>query len=266
MRNYKLTISYDGTGYRGWQRQPDTDKTIQGIIEKRASQVLGYPVTVDGSGRTDGGVHAMAQVANVHTSGKVDERNFLEQMNEGLPEDIRVVNIELVKNGFHSRHSADGKHYAYTIDTRDKACVFTRRYTWHYTKKLNTERMEKAISHLVGTHDYASVCDKKDEKSTVRCIYDIRIRHEGTYLILDYYGSGFLNHMVRIMTGTLLEVGTGERDPESIPFMLEAKERSKAGPIAPAQGLCMVEVYYERTEQRRIEDERAHRLGGNSLS
>lgn len=260
MRNYKLTISYDGSRYRGWQRQPDTDKTIQGTLEQTISKVLGYGVTIDGSGRTDGGVHAWAQVANVHTSGKLDPLMFRDQINELLPEDIRVKQVELVKNSFHSRHSADGKHYTYTIDTREKANVFTRRYTYHYTETLNIEAMEQAIAYLVGTHDFASVCDKKDEKSTVRSIYDIRIRKNENLVILDYYGSGFLNHMVRILTGTLLEVGTGLRDPHSIPKMLEAKERAQAGPIAPAQGLCMAEVYYDRADQKRIEQEREQRM------
>ena len=129
MRTYKLTIAYDGSRFRGWQRQPDTDMTIQGILERDVSEYVGYKVEVNGSGRTDGGVHASGQTASIILSGKVDEPVFLTEINEKIPEDIRIVNMELARNGFHARHSARGKRYEYTIDTAEKADVFLRKYS-----------------------------------------------------------------------------------------------------------------------------------------
>lgn len=245
MRNYKMTIAYDGTGYQGWQRQVTTERTIQGIMERTVADCVGYAVEIDGSGRTDGGVHALGQVANVKLSGKVDEKQFRAQMNEKLPEDIRVLEVQLVKNGFHSRLSAKAKRYEYVIDQRERPDVFTRKYCWHYIKPLNMEEMKRAASYLAGTHDFGAFTDKKDERSAVRTIYEISIRRDRDKIRFSFYGDGFMYHMVRILTGTLLEAGNGEREAESIQMLLESGTRADAGFLAPAHGLCLKEVEYD---------------------
>lgn len=241
-----MTIGYDGSLYQGWQKQVTTDATIQGILEAAISEVIGYPVTIDGSGRTDAGVHAAGQIANVKLSGKVEEETFRDRLNEKLPVGIRIYKVELVKNGFHSRYQAVGKRYEYTVDTREKPDVFRRKYVYHYPRTFSVDAMREAASYLVGTHDFASMTDKKDEKSAVRTIYQIDIREEKGKIIFSYYGTGFLYHMVRILTGTLLEVGRLDKKPEEIKEILEAKERRRAGFLAPASGLCLKEVYYEK--------------------
>lgn len=245
MRTYKLTVTYDGSRFRGWQRQPDTDLTIQGMLENRISEIIGYPIEVNGSGRTDGGVHASGQTASILLSGKVDEDIFQSQLNQVLPEDIRVIKIELVKNGFHARHSARGKRYEYTIDIGERPDVFSRKYCFHYPQKIDRKKMEKAASYLIGTHDFAGFTDRPDEKSTMRRIYDIIIRWDKQQIRIEYRGSGFMYHMVRILTGTLLEVGTGQRSPESVKKIIESGKRADAGFLAPASGLCLKEVYYQ---------------------
>lgn len=244
MRNYKLVISYDGTRYKGWQRLSTDDNTIQHRIEEAISDIMGYAVTIDGSGRTDSGVHAGGQVANVKISRRVEEAEFQMQLNERLPDDIQVRSVELVKNGFHSRLSAKGKQYIYTIDTREKPDVFQRKYTYHFPEALDMESMKKAAELLIGTHDFSAFCDKKEEKSGVRTIHGINMIEVGSKLEIEYFGSGFLNHMVRIVTGTLLEVGSGQKSVEDVKVALESKVRANAGYTAPARGLRLEEVYY----------------------
>ena len=240
MRTYKLTIAYDGSRYQGWQRQPSTDLTIQGTLEKTISGILGYDVEVQGSGRTDGGVHAKGQTASIVLRGKIEEARFLSECAKRLPEDICIRKIELVKNGFHAR----GKCYVYTVDTREKADVFSRKYTGHYPGELDVSAMGKAAGILVGAHDFAGFTDRKDEKSTIRRIYDIMIERQDEKVVITYRGSGFMYHMVRILTGTLLEVGSGMRSIESVGAALESKVRADAGFLAQASGLTLREVYY----------------------
>lgn len=244
MRTYKLTIAYDGTRYQGWQRQPDTEMTIQGTLERTICTWKGYPVEVDGSGRTDGGVHAKAQSASIRLPGKVEEEVFLKEVNQMLPEDIRVTGVELVKNGFHARYSASGKQYVYTIDTREKADVFTRKYCFHYPEHLDTRAMRAAAGCLIGKHDFAAFTDRNEDQSTIRTIYDIRIEEQGNKVKILYKGNGFMYHMVRILTGTLLEVGTGRRTLEETKGLLDGGERWQAGFLVPACGLMLKEVYY----------------------
>lgn len=246
MRTYKLTIAYDGSRFRGWQRQPDTELTIQGILESILTDLAGYPVEVNGSGRTDGGVHAKAQVASVVLSGKIEEMQYRSEINQRLPEDIRVLSVELMKNGFHARKKAYGKHYEYTIDTRKKPCVFTRKYAYHYPEQIDVTRMRAAARVLIGKHDFAAFTDRIEPgKSTVREIYDIVINATDEKVVIDYYGSGFMYHMVRILTGTLLETGTGKRSTAQVQKALEEGVRQAAGPLAAANGLCLTEVDYK---------------------
>lgn len=244
MRTYKLAIAYDGSRYQGWQRQSNTENTIQGLLEKAASKAAGYPLEVQGSGRTDRGVHARGQTASIVLRGKIQEADFLNTMNEMLPDDIRVTRAELVKNGFHARLSAVGKCYEYWIDTREKPDVFQRKYTYHYPKKLDIEAVKKAAEYLTGRHDFAAFTDKKEEKSTIRTIYAIIVEVQGDKLRIEYQGSGFMYHMVRVLTGTLLEVGDGRRTPESVRTALISGNRADAGFLAPARGLTLKEVYY----------------------
>ncbi|MCU6747972.1 tRNA pseudouridine(38-40) synthase TruA [Faecalicatena acetigenes] len=244
MRTYKLTVSYDGTRYQGWQKQKNTDKTIQAIVENALGKTAGYPVEIYGSGRTDAGVHAKGQTLSCSLRGKIREETFQEVINSLLPEDIRVIRTELVKNGFHARYSASGKCYEYHIDTRQKQDVFERRYSYHFPYKVDKKKMEEAARILIGTHDFAAFTDKKEEKSTIRSIYDIMIAGQDGKIQITYRGNGFLYHMVRILTGTLLEVGMGKLTTEEIAGALVTGERKKAGFMAPAKGLFLKEVYY----------------------
>lgn len=246
MQTYKLTVMYDGSQYQGWQRQKNTDKTVQGILENALTQIIGRKTEIDGSGRTDGGVHAKGQTASLHLPGKVDEEKFCQSLNEILPEDIRIREMEPVKNGFHARLYTKGKRYEYFIDTREKPDVFERKYSCHYPHKLNVEAMEKAVGHLIGTHDFAGYTDKKDEKTTVRTIYDIIIEQQEHKIRIEYYGTGFLYHMVRILTGTLLEIGAGEKEPGEAASILKQKKREYAGFLAPARGLFLRDVHYNK--------------------
>lgn len=244
MRNYKLTIAYDGSRYQGWQRQATTDNTIQYIIEWSLGRIVGYRVQVDGSGRTDSGVHARGQVASVKLSGLYDPEELKESLNRYLPEDIRILKVELVKNNFHARKSAKGKKYEYYIDCREKPDVFSRRYCYHYPEKLDIEAMREATKYLIGVKNFVSFTDNKETNDTVRKIYNIKIVRSGEKVRITYYGSGFLYHMVRILTGTLLEVGTGSRDASKLPVVIAAEDRSLAGFLAPARGLFLRKVYY----------------------
>ncbi len=171
MRTYKLTIAYDGTRYQGWQRQANTDQTIQGILERTVGDMLrktgnlreDFPVEVNGSGRTDAGVHARGQTASVVLPGLAAEGFFTEKVNSALPADIRILDAELVKNGFHARRSAVGKAYEYHIDTREKPDVFARRYCYHYPHELDLDRMREAAGYLTGTHQFSGYTDKRME-------------------------------------------------------------------------------------------------------
>lgn len=245
MRTYKLTIAYDGTRYRGWQRQANTDRTIQGILETVISNAAGCSVEVNGSGRTDAGVHARGQTASVVLPGKVSPGFFTEKMNEVLPADIRIRQADLVRNGFHARKNAVWKVYEYHIDTGQKPDVFRRRYCYHFPHRTDLERMRKTAEHIIGTYDFAGFTDKKNEISTKRTIYDIIVSGQGSGVTIRYEGTGFLYHMVRILTGTLLEAGTYRRTPESVREVLKTKDRGQAGFLAPARGLFLQEVHYD---------------------
>ena len=246
MRTYKLTVVYDGSRYQGWKRHKSTERTFLVILERAVSEDTGRETEINGSGRTDGGVHAKGQTASMVLPGKVEETGFCASLNEALPEDIRVKEMTLVKNGFHARFNAKGKRYEYFIDTREKPDVFTRKYCFHYPHELNISAMEEAAGYLIGTHDFAGFTDKKDEITTIRTIYDIIIEKQDSKIRMEYYGTGFLYHMVRILTGTLLEVGTGEKRPEEAAAALEAGNREYAGFLAPARGLFLKEVYYNK--------------------
>lgn len=246
IQNYKLLLVFDGTRYFGWERQQNTDMTIQGKLESVLEKMVDNTVDVIGCGRTDAGVHAKGMVANVKLDTELTPEEICAYLNHYLPEDICVQEVSVASERFHSRYNATGKTYCYTCYTGKNKPVFDRKYVYVIEQALNLEHMRKAAEYLMGEHDFASFCaNKKMKKSTVRIVDSIEIIQKGGYLYLSFHGNGFLHHMVRILVGTLLEVGMGKRTPESMIALLEAKDRSKAGITAPAQGLCLIKVDYQ---------------------
>ena len=245
MYNYRMTIQYEGTRYRGWQVQGNTDQTVQGKLEGVLSRLTGEPAEIHGSGRTDAGVHALGQVANVKLRRPVDPEAFLLEINRYLPEDIAVVGLAPAALRFHARLNAVAKTYEYRIWNSAVPNVMERRCMVQISDPLDLSAMETAAALLVGTHDFRSFCGlRRFKKSTVRTIHDIDIQAVGPEVRLRFRGDGFLMRMVRILTGTLVEVGTGQRDPDEIPQVLAARDRSAAGPAMPPQGLTLLEVEY----------------------
>lgn len=246
MKNYKITIQYDGTRYKGWQVQKSTDMTIQGKIQDVLSTMTGQEVEVIGSGRTDAGVHAYGQVANFHVPEHFKAIEILEYLNHYLPMDIAVISIEEVDERFHARYHATSKTYIYRIHTSTIPNVFERKYMYTYTEKLDISAMRKAAKQMLGTHDFAAFCgNKKMKKSTVRTVTSIDIQEKANEIEISYAGDGFLQQMIRIMTGTLIEVGNGMKQPEDIPQILQSKVRENAGYTVPAEGLTLKCVVYE---------------------
>lgn len=245
MKNYKLVLSYEGTRYRGWQRQGNTAGSIQEKLEALLSRLLEQEVELAASGRTDAGVHARMQVCSFRAETRRSPEDILRELRRYLPEDIGAVSLEEAEPRFHARLSCREKTYLYRIWNSEKPNVFTRRFQFRVPEALDLGAMEQAAALLCGEHDFAAFCSLKHPKrSTVRQLRSIEIRREGDELQLFFTGNGFLYNMVRILTGTLLEVGQGLRSPESVPEALETGERALAGPTAPAQGLCLWEVKY----------------------
>ena len=255
MRNFKMILQYEGTRYQGWQKQESTENTIQGKLEALLSKMTGNRVEVQGSGRTDAGVHALGQVANFHADTQMKAEEIMDYMNFYLPEDIAVISLIEVPERFHSRLNAKGKTYCYRVINSPLPHVFDRRYTHMVEEKLDVEAMRRAADILTGTHDFkAFTSNKRSKKSTVRTIYEIQIEKMPSVSMgsgdrkdeirFTYSGNGFLYHMVRIITGTLLEVGTHKRMPEEIAEILASGQRENAGELAPAQGLTLMEVRY----------------------
>ena len=248
-QNFKLIVSYDGTRFFGWEHQPNTDMTIQGKLETVLTRMVGLPenkpVTVIGAGRTDAGVHARAMTCNVLLDTEMTPEEIQAYMNHYLPEDISVNEVRHAADRFHSRFNAVGKTYRYTLWYGASKPVFDRKYVTVLDKAPNIDRMREAAELMTGTHDYKCFCgNSKMKKSTVRTVDTIRIDIQGNYIRLYFHGDGFLQNMVRIMTGTLISVGYGEIHPEAIPGIIESKDRKNAGPTAPPQGLCMMKVDY----------------------
>ena len=248
-QNFKLIVSYDGTRFFGWEHQPNTDMTIQGKLETVLTRMVGLPenkpVTVIGAGRTDAGVHARAMTCNVLLDTEMTPEEIQAYMNHYLPEDISVNEVRHAADRFHSRFNAVGKTYRYTLWYGASKPVFDRKYVTVLDKAPNIDRMREAAELMTGTHDYKCFCgNPKMKKSTVRTVDTIRIDIQGNYIRLYFHGDGFLQNMVRIMTGTLISVGYGEIHPEAIPGIIESKDRKNAGPTAPPQGLCMMKVDY----------------------
>ena len=244
MRNLRLDICYDGTRYRGWQRLPGRDDTIQGKLETALSRILGEPIEVSGSGRTDAGVHARGQVANFHCESLMPPEEILRNLRRYLPEDIGIYSCKEVSPRFHARLNAREKTYCYRIWNSDEPCVFQRRFVAVMPEPLDLTAMERAAALLTGQHDFSAFCgNAKMKKSTVRCLRAIAITRQEGEIQIRFTGDSFLYNMVRILVGTLVEVGRGERNPESIPALFGGK-RERSGFLAPAQGLSLEEVMY----------------------
>lgn len=245
MRNFRILLTYDGTKYKGWQRLGNTENTIQGKLEGVVSRMLGVPTEVIGSGRTDAGVHALGQVANFHGDTEMTCVEILDYLRKYLPEDIGVLSVSEEDPRFHSRLTAVEKTYEYRIWNSEEPCVFERKYLWKIPERLDLKEMRRAADLLLGSHDFLAMCSNKHfKKSSVRRVDSIRITEMGKELRIRVVGNGFLYNMVRIMVGTLVEIGLGKRSAQEIPHILESRKRENAGIMAPANGLYLVEVQY----------------------
>ena len=244
MRNIKLIIEDDGKGFNGWQKQPNK-LNIQGEIERAIKEVTGEEVELNASGRTDAGVHAISQVANFKTESNIDINKIPLALNSKLKKSIIIKKAEEVDLNFHARYNAKGKKYRYIINNSLVGSAIYRDLEYNFPIKLDVEKMKHAAKYFEGEHDFKAFRSSgTSNKNSVREIYKVEIKEENERIILEFTGNGFLYNMVRIMVGTLMDVGLGKIKPESIKDIIDSKERTKAGKTAPAQGLYLVEVYY----------------------
>ena len=245
MRNIKMTIRYDGSRYKGFQRLKDNDMTIQGKIEDVLSKMTNENIEIIGSGRTDMGVHAYGQVANFKTNSNLSIDKIKSYLYEYLPKDIVITNLEEVDERFHSRYNVKSKVYLYKIYNNKFHDPFLRRYTTHIPKKLDIELMKDASKYFIGEHDFTSFASSKSKKkSNVRTIYSINIKEDNDLIEIYFEGNGFLYNMVRIMTGALIDVGHKKISPEDIKKMIKEKDRTKSSDTALAKGLYLYKVNY----------------------
>ena len=243
-QNYRLTIAYDGTRFFGWERQPGKD-TIQGKLEAVLERLQGRPVDIIGAGLTDAGVHARAMVASVRLDVAESPEEIRDYMNRYLPDAIAVREVKEAGERFHARYNALGKTYRYTCFDGPVKPVFDRKYVTLLDFSPDVDKMRRAAEILKGEHDFRSFCgNPRMKKSTVRLVDSIMIERRKDHIIFTFHGTGFLQNMVRILVGTLLEVGRGYWPPEQVQAILEAKDRKQAGPTAPPEGLCLMKVDY----------------------
>ena len=244
MRNLKLTLAYDGTRLVGWQRQAEGD-SVQGLLEDALARFEGSPVTVHGAGRTDAGVHALGQVASVHLTCTHDVTTLTRALNAQLPEDVRVLAIEEMSADFHARFNARSKTYRYQIRHGTIADPFERAYVWHMPERLDVDGMSRGASAVVGRHDFAAFQSiGSPTRDSVRTVTRSVITDADGRLTYEIAGDGFLRYMVRAIVGTLVEIGRGFREPESMASLLRGSARGDAGPTAPPHGLFLVRVDY----------------------
>lgn len=248
-RNIMLIIAYDGTRYKGFQRLGNEELTIQAKLEACLSKLLAESILVIGASRTDAGVHALEQVVNFHTENPMPVSEIQEALNRYLPEDIIVKSVFEVAATFHSRYWIQKKTYVYRIHTSPIPPLFERHYVYNLGQRLDLERMKKASQYLLGTHDFQAFTKRKTKKSTIRTIYSIDFVLEGSEVQIYLTANGFLYNMVRIIVGTLIEVGKGLRSPESICELLTNKVRSEAGYLVPSQGLTLYKNYFKREDE-----------------
>ena len=250
-----LTIEYDGSEFSGWQRQPER-RTVQGELEKVLSKVCGVPVQINGTSRTDAGVHALGQRASFKVESGIPTDKIKLAANNILAGgknlasqvgDVRILEIEEKEQDFHARFDSKGKKYRYVVFNDDNQDIFRRKYCYQVNKPLNIEDMQKAATNIVGTHDFACFqsAGGQEKETTVRTIYSLDVFRNQKDVVIEVAGDGFLYNMVRIITGTLVEVGLGKRKPEDLIEIIESTDRKMAGHKAPAEGLYLVEVYYK---------------------
>jgi tRNA pseudouridine38-40 synthase len=245
MRNLRITVEYDGSRYKGWQKQKEGIPTIQDKIEKVLSKMTGEDIQVVGCGRTDSGVHAENYVANFHTESKHSVDAMLDYLYEYLPEDIVVKDMKDVSERFHARYKVKSKTYVYRINNNRFRNVFNRRYVYHSDVKLDLDKMREAAEVLIGTHDFQSFTSlKPGTKSTIRTLNYINITENDGLVEIEVNGNSFLLNMVRIIVGTLMDAGKGKMKPEDVERILNEKRRSEAGPIAQAKGLFLKSIEY----------------------
>lgn len=243
-RKIKFVIHYDGTAYHGWQRQPE-HPTIQGTLEAAMERLCGMPVEVIGSSRTDAGVHALGQAAHCNVDCPVPTENFVKALNDLLPEDIAIAEAVEAPEGFDAVSSTKNKWYRYTLFTGSIRPVLDICHCWHRPGNLDVEKMQQAAVLLIGKKDFKSFASAADRRqSSVRTLIKCEVMQNASFIYFDVEADGFLYNMVRNIVGTLVEVGRGRWEPEYIKDILAAKDRSAAGPIAPASGLCLMQIYY----------------------
>jgi tRNA pseudouridine38-40 synthase len=244
LRNLKLTIAYDGAHYRGWQIQPE-GKTIQGVLEEKLGLITGEAVRLHAAGRTDAGVHALAQVANVTIQHHIPVLSLQKALNSMLPGDIAINDIQEVESDFQARYGAKIKTYVYRILQQPYPSPFERWYAWHIPRLLNLENMRRSAEHLLGSHNFASFQGSGCcAKNLVKTIHVIDFQQDNHILSIKIQGDGFLRHMVRNIVGTLVETGRGKLSPDDVKTILAARDRTQAGPTAPPQGLYLAKVEY----------------------
>lgn len=244
MRNIKLIIEYDGKTFNGWQKQPNK-LNIQGEIEKAIGEITGEEIDLIASGRTDAGVHSLGQTANFKTNSSIPIEKFPIAINSKLKKSIVIKSAEEVDERFHSRYSVKSKKYRYTINISQYGSALYRDMEYHFPFELNIEKMQEAAKYFEGEHDFkAFKASGTSSKSSVRTIFKAEVIKNDDRVYIELTGSGFLYNMVRIISGTLVDVGTGKIEPKEIKNIIESKERIRAGKTLPARGLCLVEVNY----------------------
>lgn len=257
-RNYLLTIEYDGTGFSGWQRQPDK-ATVQGTVEKALSTVLGREIKINGTSRTDAGVHAYGQQASFKGDFSIPTEKIAMVVNNRLAGGlrgttivgpVRITEAKEMPMDFHARFDSKGKTYIYRIRNSNEMDIFQRNYCYQVAQPLDIKKMQQAAFYIEGTHDFAcfQAAGGEERETTVRTIYQLQILPVGNEIFLAITGDGFLYNMVRIITGTLVEIGMGKRTPESVIETIKSKDRQRAGHTAPPQGLYLKKVYYDLKE------------------
>jgi tRNA pseudouridine38-40 synthase len=244
MKNIKLTVEYDGTSYSGWQRQKNA-LTIQQVLEDALFKFTNEKIDIFGASRTDSGVHAKGYVCNFLLNTKIPGERFRDILNNLLPDDIVILKAEEVPLDFHARYNCKGKRYIYTIINAKQRIAIGRQYSYLYKRELNVELMRKAAGYFIGTHDFEAFRSiGSNVKTSVRTVSELKIDQEGNFIRIIISADGFLYNMVRIITGTLIDVGVGRIKPEDIKDIIESKNRKRAGKCVPGKGLCLDEVFY----------------------